>query len=289
MNQITKLSPDDVLPLTCSRAGSCCFGNQVLLNPWELAVMADAKKMTAREFNQLYCEFGGIRLRFDGDLISNHKKACRQYVEGKGCSIYEARPLACRLFPIGRYIQNEEANYMFKGKQFPCLAECPEVTNLPTLTVSEYLAGQKTALFEEAQDAYLEMVQNIAEIAFELLLDTELASSGDTKTLAMWRDAGKKSPDILRNEIPQDWVDLILFPEVEVNKEDPMAFITLHHDLFQQKAQERFGGLENINELRDASALMLRSALFLASSIGADPKGLAEVWIAEAKNHGAKV
>lgn len=287
MNQITPLSIDDFLPLTCSRAGSCCFGNQVLLNPWELALMAKAKKMTVREFNYLYCEFGGIRLKFDGDLTFNNKKVCRQYVKNKGCSVYGARPLACRLFPIGRYVQNEEAHYMFKGTKFPCLNECPEVTKLPKMTVANYLLGQETALFEQAQDAYLEMVQNIADIAFELLLDTGLAASGDTRTLQLWRRAGEETPDRLQEHLPKVWLDLILYPELEVKEEDPISFISKHNDLFQQEVQEVFGSSGSKQEFHDASVLMLRSALLLASSIGANSKDLAELWISIAKNHGA--
>ena len=34
--QNTKLHFNDLLPLTCSRKGTCCHGNQVLLNRWEL-------------------------------------------------------------------------------------------------------------------------------------------------------------------------------------------------------------------------------------------------------------
>ena len=98
--------------------------------------------------------------------------AIRSYydIENFGCSVYEGRPLACRLFPLGRYIQNSEAHYMFEGTIFPCLAECSEVTNLHSMTVTNYLSGQETELFEKAVDTYLGMVQNIADIAFTLLL-----------------------------------------------------------------------------------------------------------------------
>lgn len=287
MNQITLLASDDVLPLTCSRSGTCCFGNRVLLNPWELMLLANAKEMAVREFNRLYCDFGGIRLKFDGELISNKKRACRHYIADFGCSLYLARPLACRLFPLGRHIQNKEVHYMFEGAQFPCFAECPEVTKLPSMTVSDYLSGQETALFEQAQDAYLEMVQNIADIALALLLDTGLSASGETQTLQAWRQAGSKSPDILVGDIPQEWLDCLLFPAIHENIEDPFAFINAHNEFVQQKVQEAFGTVETMQELHDAAVLLFRMALYLASSVGADSKGLAELWIGIAKSHGA--
>ncbi len=288
MKQITTLASTDVLPLTCSRTGSCCFGNQVLLNPWELALIAHAKKITAREFSKLYCDLGGIRLRFDADLISNKKRACRQYIDNFGCSVYEGRPLACRLFPLGRYIQNNEAHYMYEGTQFPCMAECPEVTTLPSMTVSDYLSGQETALFENAVDAYLDMVQNIADIAFALLLDTGLSESGETQTLQVWRQLSDKSPNQLSDEIPQEWFDHLLFPEIEMNTTDPLSFINEHNEFLQIKVQEAFGALETMEQLHKASVLIMRLALYLACSIGANSKELAELWIEIAKSNGAQ-
>lgn len=172
MKQITKLTAEDILPLTCSRAGTCCFGNQVLLNPWELMNLASAKKISVREFRDLYCDYGGIRLRFNSEIMKNGKRSCNQYIDHFGCSVHTGRPLACRLYPLGRQIQNDEVGYMFEGIDFPCFEGCIEVKELPTLSVKEYLAGQMTNNFEIAQDAYLDMMQNVADIAFTLLLDT---------------------------------------------------------------------------------------------------------------------
>ena len=76
MKQNTKLSLQTELPLTCSRIGTCCHGNQVLLNPWELFYIAKEKQLTPRAFRDLYCELGGIRLKFDGKSDSRGKKSC---------------------------------------------------------------------------------------------------------------------------------------------------------------------------------------------------------------------
>ena len=66
--QITKLSSESILPLTCSRSGTCCFGKDVMLNPWELLNFSKEKKITPRAFRDLYTEFGGIQLLMIGDL-----------------------------------------------------------------------------------------------------------------------------------------------------------------------------------------------------------------------------
>jgi Fe-S-cluster containining protein len=284
----TKLRIQDKLPLTCSRTGTCCHGKLVLLNPWELACLAREKKITPGEFRDLYCEYGGIRLRFDGEVGWKGQQACSQYVADFGCSVHLGRPLACRLYPLGRQIQSEEVHYMHLGDEFPCLEGCPEVSALPYLSVGEYLKGQLTTKFEKAQDEYLELMQNLADIAFELLLDTGLAASGDKKTLALWRKMGNEPPEALADRIGQEWLSGLMLPDISDDLEDPVLFVRKHNDLLQFKAQEKFGALLTNQEFHEASVLLMGVALHLARGIGANPEILAEHWITTAKNHGAQ-
>lgn len=283
----TKFNIQDKLPLTCSRTGTCCHGNLVLLNPWELICLAKEKQKTPREFRDLYCEFGGISLRFNGKENGKGKPACSQYVENFGCSVHLGRPLACRLYPLGRQIQNEEVHYIFQGNKFPCLDGCPEVSELPHLSVGEYLAGQSTDAFEKAQDEYLDIMQNIADIAFTLLLDTSLAKSGDRKTLSSWREMGNKQPEALADRIGHEWIDYLMLPKIIDHLEDPVSFARTHNELLQCKAQEKFELLQTNQELHEASVLMMGTALYLARALGANPKILAEHWIDIAKSNGA--
>jgi len=288
MNNTTKLSLEDKLPLTCSRRGTCCHGNLVMLNPWELFCLAREKKVSPREFRDLYCESDGIRLRFDGKPGWREKKACSQYIDNFGCSVHVGRPLACRLFPLGRQIQSEAFSYMHQGEVFPCLDGCPEVTTLPQLTVGEYLKGQQTESFEKAQNEYLQLMQSLADIAFELLLDTGLAESGDTETLPLWRKMANEHPEVLASSIGPEWIDSLTIPEITDNANDPVLFAQIHCDLLLSKAQEQFGALQTMQEVHEASVLIMSVALHLARSLGANPEILAEHWIDTAKKHGAK-
>ena len=286
--QTTKLNLEDKLPLTCSRRGTCCHGNLVMLNPWELACLAGEKKITPREFRDQYCESGGIRLRFNGKAGWRDKKACSQYVDNFGCSVHVGRPLACRLFPLGRQIQSEALSYMYQGDAFPCLDGCPEVTGLEQLTVGEYLKGQQTEAFEKAQNEYLQLMQSLADIAFELLLDTGLAESGDTETLPLWRKMAGENPEILVHTIGSDWIDSLIVPEITDDTNHPVLFAQKHRDLLLLKVQEQFGNLQTMHEVHEASVLMMGLTLHLARSLGANPEILAEHWIDTAKKHGAK-
>lgn len=284
----TKLSSDSILPLTCSRSGTCCFGKAVMLNPWELLCFSKEKKITVSEFRDLYTEFGGIRLRFDGKTDSKGQQACSQYVENMGCSVHLGRPLACRLYPLGRQIQFEKAQYIHETETFPCLNDCSEVLELPKMSVGEYLKGQQAEQFEQAQDAYLEVMQNIADIGFELFLDSGLAASGDTTTLALWRIMGNEAPESLAERIGKEWIDCLMLPAIDNSIEDPITFASQHNELLLTKAQEKFGAIQTNQELHEASVLLIGLALHLAKALGADPKAISEHWIETAKSHGAK-
>lgn len=285
--QFTTLKLIDKLPLTCSRSGNCCHGNKVLLNPWELACLANEKKISPREFRNSYTEWAGIRLLFNGAIGFSEKRACNLYTIGMGCSVHSARPLACRLFPLGRQIQNSETTYIHPGKVFPCLDGCSEVLNLPYQTVSNYLVGQQTKNWELAQNAYLEIVQLLADIAFELLLDSGLAKSGDIVILQQWRLMATESSEQLAERIGQQWLDALTIPTICPDLQQPEQFCKQHITLLQEQLQLSFGNAQTPEELREAAILIMALTLFLSVSIGTDSQLLANHWIDIAKSNGA--
>ncbi|MCG8761830.1 YkgJ family cysteine cluster protein [Tenacibaculum finnmarkense] len=286
--QVTKLNSESTLPLTCSRSGSCCFGKDVMLNPWELFSFSQEKKISTREFRDLYSEFSGIQLLFDGKTDKKGQKSCSQYLDNAGCSVHLGRPLACRLYPLGRQVQFEKAEYIYEGNAFPCLTDCSEVLDLPKLSVGDYLKGQEAHQYEKALDAYLMVMQNIADIGFELLLDSGLSASGDTKTLTQWRKIGKESPQVLSERIGKKWLDYLMIPNISDHDNNPVTFAQKHNDFLLLKAQEEFGSLQTFEELHQASVLIIGVALHLSRGLRADTKGLSEHWIETAKSHGAK-
>lgn len=284
---VTKLSLNESLPLTCTRKGTCCHGNQVLLNPWELARLAHEKNITSSEFRTAFCVEGGSVLHFNGEKDQRGKPACGLYTANFGCSVHSARPLACRLFPLGRQVQHEQAEYIFQGTTFPCLNGCSEVLDLPKITVLDYLEGQETADFEVAQDAYLEIMQNLADIAFTLLLETGLSASGDTATLNQWRKSGMLNGEQLTNSLSQEWQDVLITPHISVDKTGVQSFIEEHNTLLQEKVELHVNGLSSMNDFHEAAVQMMRMALLLAHSLGADSNALVEMWIDVAKENGA--
>jgi len=282
----TALNDDDSLPLTCTRAGTCCHGKEVWLNPWELSALAASRGLAVAEFRAAHTDAGGIRLRFDGAPGWRGLPACSQYdAPTRGCRAYAGRPLACRLYPLGRERQGDQVRYVHDGRRFPCLDGCPEVRGLPELRVRDYVAGQDASIAERAQDAYLEVVQDLGEAALVLLIDSGLATSGDTAVLPRWRRLGRLSADQRASEIPTPWLDALMqAPPGDLA--DPTAYAMAHRAALAERLGH-FTVLTDHGALRDAATLAMAMALHLAQGVGAEPAPLATRWIAVAQRHGA--
>lgn len=278
----TIIYPTDKLPLTCSRRGTCCHGNQVLINPWELATLANTKGITISDFARLYTEFEGTRLLFNGNSSENGKKACSQYIDNFGCSLHTGRPLVCRLYPVGRRMQNNEIQYIFEGKEFPCMNGCPEVTKLPYMSLNEYLAGQHTERFEKAQDMYLELLQGIADIAFTLILETGLTREEILNTLKKWVKVKDASTENLVTEIEKPWKNMLILPDIPYDN-DSEKFITRHSDYIRDRVQQVLSGSETAEDFQKASVSAFATALLLAFSLGIDFQTVGSHWIDIAK------
>jgi hypothetical protein len=176
---------------------------------------------------------------------------------------------------------------MHQGEVFPCLDGCSEVLDLPYCSMKEYLVEQCTDKWEQAQNAYLDVVQLLADIAFELLLDSGLAESGDTKTLQQWRLMANESPEQLAERIGQDCLNQLTIPDLNLDIEQPLLFCEQHVIILQQQLQASFGNAHTIEELQEAAVMVMALALLLSIAVGAEPRLLVSHWIDIAKNNGA--
>lgn len=285
-NDDTTLALDDQLPLTCSRSGTCCHGKAIWLNPWELARLAAGRGITARDFRQQFTVDGGIRLRVDGPPGWLRQPACSQYDSASGCTVHAHRPLACRLYPLGRRRQGEATAYIHEGRNFPCLFGCPEVQDLPRLTVADYLRGQQVTSGEQAQDGYLEVMQDLAEGALVLLLDSGLAASGDREVLPRWSRSAALDHTARAASLPADWLDALIIPDA-LSHDDVVAFVQGHRERLLAKAQAACGSAATPEALREASALMMSLSLHLGAALGIATVELVTRWTAIARQHWA--
>lgn len=274
----TIINLNEKLPLTCSRRGSCCFGKQVRINPWELATLSYTKGIPVKDFADQFCEYGGTKIRFNGTLSKRGETACSMYVDDFGCSVHAGRPLVCRLYPIGRRLQNGQVEYMYEGSEFPCMQDCSEVTELPYLTVDAYLVGQQTEQFEKAQDAYLELLQGIADIAITLVLETGLSNTEISSTLDKWTQLSNLNTEKLLEQINSEWLHLLTQPDIPYSIH-PDAFIQNHGNHIQEMIQQKYDADPSVENIINTSVNIFAISLLLSYSLGIEPKKLGNHWI----------
>ena len=282
-----KLNRHDRLPLTCTREGTCCHGKAVWIHPGELARLAAHLGRPAAAVVKEHTVDGGIRLRFDGPAGWRGLPACTFYLPGQGCSAHPGRPLACRLYPLGRERQGAKVRYLHEGKTFPCLTGCPSVVTLPSLTVGAYLDGQEAGPGEQAQDAYLDLASDLAEAAFAVAFDSGLVAAGHP-LLPAWLAVVAQAPD-QRAEALGSWAETLLGLDADHGEEPGSGpWIATHRAHLQARLQAKFAALPDPAALTAASATCLGLALHLIQSLGGDPTAAAERWLARAKGLGAR-
>ncbi len=277
------LKLEDKLPLTCTLKGTCCFGNNVYINPWEIYYLSLGLCLQPKDFINLHTTDGGIKLAFNGSFEKNSKKSCNLYDNTKGCSIHKHRPLACRLFPIGRKIQFDKTTYFFEGKNHPCSDRCPSAVDLPKIKLKDYLAEQKTESFEIIQDHYLEIIQNIADTAFALYLETDAKISDKGKTLNGWEKWTKLTPIEILQLQNEEWKKNLLYPFEIQRCFDESLFIQNHAILLENKIQEEINSLSNLEAIINLSINLMGISTILGNSIGANMKEILKQWIIDAK------
>lgn len=262
------LSVHDRLPLTCTRLGTCCHGHRIVLCPWEIARLAHGMGVSARVLRDERMEDGGTRLRADGPPgihgpPAHRVPACTLYDASRGCVAHEHRPLACRLYPLGRQRHAGAIRYYHPGAELPCRALCPTVVELPEQSVGAYLATQDIADGEAAHDAYAAFSYGLVNAAL-VIADaggiTRAALAEQLATVRGW------SGDERARQL-DGWYDPLTIPELPATL--PAGdFAAAHGHLLAERLRSDF--VHRADGLADAARLEILLAVHLGSTVGAD-------------------
>jgi Fe-S-cluster containining protein len=283
---VTLLTAADRLPLTCTRLGTCCHGHQIFISPWELARLARGLGLAPHAFRDRHTDSGGIRLIANGPLGTHGppahfgKPACTFYDAQAGCTVHPHRPLACRLYPLGRERHQGAIRYYHPGREFPCIALCPTVTALPSLSVGEHLAGQEIAAPEAAHDGYSSLAYGMIKAAAVIAARAPEVDAGALRD--HFRTFAALTPQERPAHIPAAWLDLLTIPAVTTPLEDPAAFVAAHGQALATALQQEFGTGARAGALADAARLHVALALHLGTTVGTDPGVMAELLAAPA-------
>jgi Fe-S-cluster containining protein len=111
--------------------------------PYEVLRLARNLGLTTTEVLARHTEAGGIRLRVRED------GACT-FLTPQGCGVHADRPLVCRLYPLGRQVQEDGS------ETFGDLPPHPQTAGVygRAGTVDDYLRAQDVASYLAAGDRY---------------------------------------------------------------------------------------------------------------------------------------
>ncbi len=162
------LADIDLLQLTCGASGcssTCCKATApIVLNPYEIARICKAAGLS---YEDLLDVLDTDRAKGFPLVMLPRDPVCHFWT-ATGCRIYEARPLACRLFPLGRVFENGRSQLVL-----PEVNRCSGLVPSPAKTVTAYLQEQDTALFISMADRWIEFVSDIERLPLQ---DTPVTS-----------------------------------------------------------------------------------------------------------------
>jgi len=209
------LGNEDLIQLSCGVNGcssNCCTKSApIVLNPYEIA-------MICRELGATYEDLLDVletgRVKSFPLVMLPRDPACHFWT-GRGCRIYNARPLACRLYPLGRVFDRDRSHIVL-----PELNVCSGLSTKPAKTVADYLKDQDTNVMIKMADRWIDFVSEmerlpladkpVTSVAFHMLVyspDTppapgsesvDVSSSAEERFVLKLKTALVKLPIFLR-------------------------------------------------------------------------------------------
>jgi Fe-S-cluster containining protein len=153
------LSESDLLQLSCGsdgcRANCCTKSAPIILNPYEIALICRESGMSYEDLLDVV-ETGRAK---GFPLVMLLRDPACYFFSARGCRIYQARPLACRLYPLGRVFEHGRSHIVQ-----PELNICSGLAQSPAGTVRDYLAGQDVDLQIRMADQWIEFVSAIEQL-----------------------------------------------------------------------------------------------------------------------------
>jgi Fe-S-cluster containining protein len=142
---------------SCKRCLTCCRFKSIQLNPFEIARLATNRGISTTQFIKNYTIANGT-------FLQNREDGTCVFLDDKGCTVHPDRPLVCRLYPLGRYVD-------FLGVEEFAQLElehgCKGTVRDDGRIVEHYLGEQDAIPFMHAADRYLDLLWNLLEILKE--------------------------------------------------------------------------------------------------------------------------
>jgi uncharacterized protein len=187
---------DSAFSYQCHACNRCCHNKAIRVNPYEVLRLARYLGISTTEFIERHTEAGGtvIRSKENGDC---------GFLGERGCSVHPDRPLACRLYPLARWVTPEGA------ESFGHLTPHPKSEGVygNSRTVQDYLDHQQLEPFFEIGERYGKLYQRMVDL-LENLDPRELDRRSERRAAvdelpagqlaSMWIDIDAAVPDAVQ-------------------------------------------------------------------------------------------
>ena len=162
----------------CNACGRCCFNKRIQINPYEALRLARNLGISTGEFANLYLEREGPYLSVTAD------GAC-VFLNGNGCGVHADRPLACRTYPLGRWVSADAEETFRELKPHPQT----EGGYGQDGTVGFFLAQQGALPFMDTADRYQALFYRLFD-TLHLVLPTDPTLADETQIAMFACDEG---------------------------------------------------------------------------------------------------
>jgi Fe-S-cluster containining protein len=159
-----RLSPKSKFRFSCHRGlgcfTKCCRDVNIFLTPYDVLRMKNALKLSSEEFLEkhtipLLLKEQKLRLVIL-KMTEDENKTC-PFVTAEGCQIYQDRPWACRMYPLGMgssQTQGGEEDFYFMVEQ---RSFCQGFEEDKEWTVEEWVTGEGADIYNDKSRSYQEI------------------------------------------------------------------------------------------------------------------------------------
>ena len=146
-----RLDRSSAYSYTCGACGRCCRDKLIQVNPYEVALLAEQLGLSTTQCIEQHLEGVYLRRQPDG--------RCTFFNE-RGCSVHPARPLVCRLYPLGRSVDAAGV------ESFRHLLPHPQTDGQygEQGTVQDWITAQGAEPLVDAVDAYLTLFYRLFQV-----------------------------------------------------------------------------------------------------------------------------
>lgn len=134
---------DSAFSYACHACNRCCRNKAIRVTPYEILMLARHLGLSTTDFIAGHTEAGGtiLRTKENGDC---------GFLGERGCTVHPARPLACRIYPLARWVEHDGT------ETFGHLAPHPQTQGVygRDRIVQDYLDHQGVAPFFALSDRY---------------------------------------------------------------------------------------------------------------------------------------